>query len=83
MKSLVSSRFFLVTIILIVGVVLLSQNMGIAGSQAPTKEASTADATLAVSPRQMDWALAGLLLSGALITLVRPRRRKIAPATIR
>ena len=81
MKSLLSSRFLLVAIILIVGVVLLAQNMGIASPHVPA-ETSTTDSTLAASPPpQMDWSLAGLLISGALITLLRPRRRKIVHVT--
>ncbi|MBL7220496.1 MAG: hypothetical protein ISS69_10310 [Phycisphaerae bacterium] len=81
MKRLLSSRFLPVAIILIVGVVLLAQNMGIASSRVPA-ETSTTDPTLAASPApQMDWALAGLLTGGALITLLRPRRRKIVHVT--
>ena len=84
MKSLLSSRFLLVAIILIVSVVLLAQNMGIAGSHAPTEKPSATDTTLAASPPpQMDWALAGLLIGGAVITLIRPRRRKVVPVTTR
>jgi hypothetical protein len=83
MKRLLSSRFLLVTIILIVSVVLLLQNMGIASSHLPA-EASASETTLAASPPpHMDWALAGLLIGGALIKLLRPRKRKIAPVTVR
>ena len=81
MRYLLSSRVLLVTIILIVSVVLLVQNMGIAGSQSPA-ETAAADSTVATSaPPQLDWALAGLLVSGALITLFRPRRRRTVPVT--
>ncbi|MDP6633475.1 MAG: hypothetical protein QGG42_01080 [Phycisphaerae bacterium] len=81
MRNVLSSRVLLATIIIIVvGVMLLGQ-MGIAGSQAPA-EASASDSNLAASPApQLDWALAGLLLGGALITLFRPRRRKVVKVT--
>lgn len=83
MRYLLSSRALLVAIILIVGVVLLVQNMGIAGPQSPT-DISAADSTVATSaPPQVDWSLAGLLLSGAVITLLRPRRRKVVQVTAR
>jgi len=79
MRNLLSSRLLLVVIVLVIGVMLLGQNMGIAGSQVSPE---TSDSTVAASPPpQMDWALAGLLLGGALITLLRPRRRKVVPVT--
>ncbi|MDP6045877.1 MAG: hypothetical protein QGG25_09735 [Phycisphaerae bacterium] len=75
MKNLLSSRLLLVTIILVVGVMLVGQNMGIAGPQA-SPEAS--EQVVAASPApQLDWALAAIVLGGALITLLRPRRRKV------
>ena len=81
MRNLLSSRLLIITIVLVVGVVLLSQNMGIAGPQVSAGP-SGSDSTLAASaPPQMDWALAGLLLGGALITLLRPRRRKVVQVT--
>ena len=83
MRKLLSSRFLLIAVILVVGVVLLGQNMGIASSHTPS-ETSPADSTVATSPPpQLDWALASLLISGALITLLRPRRRKTVPVTTR
>ena len=79
MKRLFSSRFLLISVILVIGVVLLVQNMGIAGPHPPLKP-SAIDSTAAASPPpQLDWALAGLVVSGALITLLRPRRRKTVP----
>ena len=81
MKKLLSSRVLLVTVILVVGLVLLGQNMGIADSRTSAK--TSVDSTVAASPPpQLDWALAGLLAGGALITLLRPRRRRIAPVTV-
>jgi len=81
MKRLFSSRFLLVTVILMISVVLLVQNMGIAGSQTPVKTSGIDSTATASPPPQLDWALAGLVVSGALITLLRPRRRKIVPVT--
>jgi len=81
MKRLFSSRFLLVTVILMISVVLLVQNMGIAGSQTPVKTSGIDSTSAASPPPQLDWALAGLVVSGALITLLRPRRRKIVPVT--
>ena len=79
MRNLLSSRLLVVVTALVIGVMFLGQNMGIAGSQASPE---TSDSTVAASPPpQMDWALAGLLLGGALITLLRPRRRKVVPVT--
>ena len=76
MRKLFSSRVLLVTVVFVVGVVLLVQSMGIAGSQSPA-ETSATDSTVATSsPPQLDWALGSLLISGALIALFRPRRRK-------
>lgn len=81
MRKVLSSRFLLVTLILAVAALLLGQNMGIAGHQAPS-EASAADSTIATTPAaQVDWALIGLLVGGAMITLLRPRRRKTVPVT--
>jgi hypothetical protein len=81
MKKFLSSRVLLVTVLLIIGLVLLGQNMGIADSRPPAKTTGT-DSTVAASPPQLDWALAGLLAGGALITLLRPRRRKTVPVTV-
>jgi hypothetical protein len=79
MRKLLSSRLLIVAIVLVVGVMFLGQSMGIAGPQ-PSSE--TPEATLAAStPAQMDWALAGLLLGGTLIALLRPRQRRIVPVT--
>jgi hypothetical protein len=79
MRKLFSSRLLIVTIVLVVGVMLLGQSMGIAG---PQQSAETAEPTLAASsPPQMEWSLAGLLLGGTLIALLRPRRRRVAQVT--
>ena len=81
MRKLLSSRFLLVTVILIVSVVFFGQSMGIADSRAPA-ETSATDSTVATSPPPLlDWALVGLLAGGALITLLRPKRRKTVPVT--
>ena len=81
MKSLLSSRFLFVAVVLIVCTVLLFQNMGIAGSQVSAENADT-DSTLAASaPPRVDWALAGLLIGGALFTLLRPRRKAAVRVT--
>ena len=81
MRNLLSSRLLVITVVLVVSVMLLGRNMGIAGSQAPAK-ISDSDSTLATSdPPQTDWALMGLLLGGTLIALLRPRRKKVVPVT--
>ncbi len=81
-KKWLSSHVLLVTVILMAGLVFLGLNMEIAGAGAPS-ETSGADSTVAASPPpQLDWALAGLLAGGALITLLRPRRRKTVPVTV-
>ena len=76
MRKILSSRLLLVAVVLVVGVMIVGQNMGLANSQ-ESSEAIVA----ASSPPQLDWALAGLVLAGALITLLRPRRRKIVQAS--
>jgi len=82
-RKWLSSRVLLVTVIIIAGLALLGHNMEIAGARTPS-ETSGADSTVATSPPpQLDWALAGLLAGGALITLLRPRRRKTVPVTIK
>jgi hypothetical protein len=82
-KKWLSSRVLLVTIILMAGLVFLGQNMGIASAPTPSETSGT-DSTVATSPPpQLDWALAGLLAGGVLITLLRPRRRKTVPVTIK
>jgi len=81
MRKLLSSRVLLICVVAVICVVLVGQNLGIAGSQAPSE---TTDPTVAATARpHVDWALAGLILGGALITLLRPRRRKVAEVTQR
>jgi len=81
MRNLFSSRLLLIAIILIISVMILGQSMGFASPKAQAG-VSAADSTLnnASTTPQIDWALAGLLLSGALITLFRPKRQKVAQA---
>ncbi|MCP4376244.1 MAG: hypothetical protein GY794_08740 [bacterium] len=84
MKRLLSSRWLLVTVILVVCMVLLLQNMGVASSQVPAETSANNDSTLATLPQpHVDWALASLLIGGALVKLLRPRKRKIVAAPSR
>lgn len=81
MKNLFSSRLLVLAVVIFVSVLLLGQSMGIAGSTA-SSEASNADAALAASSSpQMDWALAALVIGGTLITLLRPKRRRVVNVT--
>jgi len=81
MRNLLSSRILVFAIVIAVCAVLLSQNMGLAGAQGATETGNTDSTMTASTTPQMDWALAGLLLGGALITLLRPRRRKVVAVT--
>jgi hypothetical protein len=67
----------MIAVIMIVSVILIGQSIGLAGPHMQAESPET-DPALAVSAGPpVDWALGGLLLGGALITLFRPRRRKI------
>jgi hypothetical protein len=81
MRNLLSPRLLTIAAILVICAVLIGHNMGVAGAQAPTN-ISVPGSTLAADPApHTDWALTGLLLGGALIILLRPRRRKVVQAT--
>ena len=79
MRKLFSSRLLPVIVILVVGVMVVGLSMGVAAPQA-SADASDLAAPASTGP-QLDWALAGLLMGGALITLLRPRKRKIVKVT--
>jgi hypothetical protein len=79
MRKILSSRLLLVAVILVIGIMVVGQNFGFAGPQA---SADASEAVVAASsPPQFEWALAGLVLGGSLITLLRPRRRKVVQVT--
>jgi len=76
---MLSSRLLLVAVVLAVGILVARQNLGFAGPQIAS---GAPDAVAAASsPPQLEWALAGLVLVGSLITLLRPRRRKVIQVT--
>ncbi len=60
-------RALVVGVFLLMGILFAAQSFG-------TAEDASATAGPAVAV-EMDWALVGVLVSGALIILVRPRRR--------
>ena len=68
----------MIAVVVVIGAILMGQSIGFAGphTQAGSPETDPALAVSAGPP--VDWALGGLLLGGAIITLLRPRRRKIA-----
>lgn len=71
-------RLFLVSFALVAILIIATHNMTIADAQAAANSAgSHGNATSAATP-PLDWALAGLLICGALVAVLRPRRRKIA-----
>ena len=84
MRNLLSSRLLIITVVLVICVMLIGQNLGITGAQASAKASASGSAlaTTHTPPApHMDWALTSLLLGGALITLLRPRRRKVVQTT--
>ena len=68
-------RSLVLIAIILLGLCFAAQSFGTMGKDVSDSTAMTASQSQATTPISVDWAVAGLVVSGVLIILIRPRRR--------
>ena len=79
MRSL--SYLTLVAVCVLVGLLCVTQSLGVSGAANSVQETSAKPApTGDTQSATMDWAVLSLVAAGAVIVLLRPKKRREAPA---